>query len=427
MDYHRERLIRQIRTARQLAAECSQQTQQCMKLYDDQHAKYHPFKVGHKVWIYDPAVKLGLSKKLCSLWHAPFHLVEQVTSVSFKVCNLQDKLQKGSVHVNRMKQYFSYDDPPIDPPPQSNSPGNSPDPTPTPKHFFPELLATENSDLVQPDDVATDHVDNLEEIPPFPDLTEIQLQQQKIKDIDDRDNQLDIITTTLPNCVTTNNANNQLAINTLPNCATNHEKQNATHPIEKETLASNHTLSGRVINRGKQSVARSTETNNFNNNLDQQKTRNNDIPTDNHPILANDSNIYLVEQVKKHRHRNGKLEFLIKWLGFSNRHNTWEPENYLPPALVQEYFQESKLEQPTPTNAVFLTKILTKEPVITWRCYILRPLVLICLLALWSLFVKAQPTSIPALHLGPLYNCSQPRHLGISVFSSLSNCSHNML
>ena len=55
------------------------------------------------------------------------------------------------------------------------------------------------------------------------------------------------------------------------------------------------------------------------------------------------------------------------------------------------------------------------------------PLVLIYLLALWSLLAKEQPTSMEALHLGPLYDCSQLRHLGIFRFPSLSNCSHNML
>ena len=327
-----------------------------------------------------------------------------------------------------MKQYFSYDDPPIDPPLQSNSPENSPNPTPTPHYLFTKLPTTEDTELVQSDtfcNVATDPKDNLEGTQPLPDLTKVQLQQM-IKDNDDLQNELDIFTTTLPNCVTTNGANNQLASNTLPNCVTNHDKPKVTHSVEKETPANNHTVSDRVITRGKQSVARSTETNNFNNNLDQQTTRNNDILTDSPPTLANDSNIYLVEQVKKHRHRNGKLEFLIKWLGFSNRHNTWEPENHLSPTLVQEYFQGSKLGQSTPTNAVCMTKILPKEPLFTWRCYIPRPLVLICLLALWSSLATAQPTSIPALHLGPLYDCSQPRHLGIFGFSSLSNCSHNV-
>ena len=134
-----------------------------------------------------------------------------------------------------------------------------------------------------------------------------------------------------------------------------------------------------------------------------------------------------MQQVKKHCHRNGKLEFLIKWLGFSNRHNTWEPEHHLSPTVVEEYFQKSKLEQSPPTNAVCLTKVLAKEPLIIWRCYIPCLLILTCLLALWSLFAKAPPSSTPAVHLGLLYNCSQPQHLGIFAFPSLTNCSHNML
>ena len=130
--------------------------------------------------------------------------------------------------------------------------------------------------------------------------------------------------------------------------------------------------------------------------------------------------------MRKHRYQNGKLEFLIKWLGYPNRQNTWEPEDHLSPALVQEYFQQSPLEKPTPTNAVLMTKILTKEASIM-RYYIPRPLVLICLFILRSSLTKAQPASVPALNLGPFYDCSQPRHLGIFGFPSLKNCSHNML
>ena len=111
-----------------------------MKLYYDHHAKDHPFRIGHKIWIYNPAVKPGLSKKLRCLWHGPFHLIEQITPVSFKVANLQGKLQKSSIHVNRMKQYFTYDDPP------TNSPLTITLMNPhlalprTPKHWFQTLL-----------------------------------------------------------------------------------------------------------------------------------------------------------------------------------------------------------------------------------------------------------------------------------------------
>ena len=42
VDYHRERLLRQIRTDRQLAAECTQQAQRSMKLHYDQDARIIP-------------------------------------------------------------------------------------------------------------------------------------------------------------------------------------------------------------------------------------------------------------------------------------------------------------------------------------------------------------------------------------------------
>ena len=50
-----------------------------------------------------------------------------------------------------------------------------------------------------------------------------------------------------------------------------------------------------------------------------------------------------------------------------------------------------------------------------------------CLFLLWSSITKAQPGTVPVLNLGPLYDCSQSRHLGILGFPSLTNCSHSML
>ena len=282
VDYRREQLIQQIGTARQLAAECIQQAQQRMKLYYYQHAKDHPFRVGHKVWVYNPAVKPGLLKKQCSLWHG------SIPAVSFKITNLQGKLQKGSIHVSRMKQCFTYGDPPIDPPAQSNSTGNSPDATPKPQNLFTEPASTEDIELADgilannSRNIARNHVDDLEEINPLPHLTQPQRQQQKLKSIHNIHNQLD--TNTLPNRVTIRNIDNQLDINTLPNSVTNHGKRKITHSVEKETPASSHTLPDHVTNCGKQSVARSRETNNF----DQQKTRNEDISIDTYHTLAND-------------------------------------------------------------------------------------------------------------------------------------------
>ena len=138
----------------------------------------------------------------------------------------QGKLQKGSVHVNRIKQYFSFDDDsPIDSPPQTNSLENSSNLTLTPQHLFTELPITKDAELVQPDtscNVAPNHGDNLEKIQSLPDSTEFQLQQM-LNDIDDLNKKLNIIPTTLTKCVTTNSADGQLTIDTLSNCVTNHE------------------------------------------------------------------------------------------------------------------------------------------------------------------------------------------------------------
>ena len=110
-----------------------------------------------------------------------------------------------------------------------------------------------------------------------------------------------------------------------------------------------------MTNRSTQTVARSRKSNNFDNNLDQQETRNENTSPDTRQTLANGGNIYLVEQIKKYRHRIEKLEFLINWLGYINHPNTWKQEDHLPPALVQECFQQSPVENPTPTNAVLQT------------------------------------------------------------------------
>ena len=109
---HRQRIITQVQLAREMATEHIQKAQVKMKPYYDQHSRDHPFEVGHKVWIYNPAVKPGLTKKLSCLWHGPYRLMDQVSPVSFKVADVKGKLLKGTVHVSRMKQLYTLQDKP---------------------------------------------------------------------------------------------------------------------------------------------------------------------------------------------------------------------------------------------------------------------------------------------------------------------------
>lgn len=54
---------------------------------------------------------------------------------------------------------------------------------------------------------------------------------------------------------------------------------------------------------------------------------------------------YTVEKILKKRIRNGKVEYLLKWQGYSYSSNTWEPEENLQcPELISAY-EEAKLKK----------------------------------------------------------------------------------
>uniref|UniRef100_A0A8C9Y403 Chromo domain-containing protein n=1 Tax=Sander lucioperca TaxID=283035 RepID=A0A8C9Y403_SANLU len=51
---------------------------------------------------------------------------------------------------------------------------------------------------------------------------------------------------------------------------------------------------------------------------------------------------YVVEKVLDRRVVKGRVEFLLKWKGFSDEDNTWEPQDNLDLDLITEYMQKHK-------------------------------------------------------------------------------------
>ncbi|GIX97122.1 zinc finger protein 26 [Caerostris extrusa] len=57
-----------------------------------------------------------------------------------------------------------------------------------------------------------------------------------------------------------------------------------------------------------------------------------------------DGEVYKVEKIIARRFQHGRFEYLIKWKGYSNAENTWEPkENILSPGLLEDFEKRQRL------------------------------------------------------------------------------------
>ncbi|XP_075702586.1 E3 SUMO-protein ligase CBX4 [Rhinoderma darwinii] len=63
-------------------------------------------------------------------------------------------------------------------------------------------------------------------------------------------------------------------------------------------------------------------------------------------LPAAGEHVFAVESIEKRRIRKGRVEYLVKWRGWSSKYNTWEPEeNILDPRLLVAFQNRERQEQ----------------------------------------------------------------------------------
>ena len=83
------------------------------------------------------------------------------------------------------------------------------------------------------------------------------------------------------------------------------------------------------------------------NESDKEKTKNqlqNAKESTPEAIIIDNETVFSAEKILKHRKRNGKVEYLVKWLFFPKSQSTWEPEHHiLDRRLIDNYLQSQKI------------------------------------------------------------------------------------
>ena len=110
-------------------------------------------------------------------------------------------------------------------------------------------------------------------------------------------------------------------------------------------------------------------------------------------------------------------------MGFSERENTWEPEENLSAELVNEYLTQQGLRKNSNKVCAAIQFHNPSPPVtlVHWGF-------LLCLVTIffWSVTAWTHHRN-PTLNIGTLYDCSKTEHLGLLSYPLLQNCTHSML
>lgn len=81
--------------------------QQLQKDVYDRRCNGTPFQVGDRVWLYEPAIKIGLAKKLQHPWRGPYKVKARISDVTYRIALEKAPRRRIVVHFNRLKPYIA--------------------------------------------------------------------------------------------------------------------------------------------------------------------------------------------------------------------------------------------------------------------------------------------------------------------------------
>ena len=110
--YVRE-LADNISRAREAANKALMKTQEKSKIRYDQKHPEKSYLPGDLVWLNRPTPKKGLSPKLMKpSWKGPDEIIEKTSQVNYNILqDINGKIYKNLVHINRLKSAFGIDKP----------------------------------------------------------------------------------------------------------------------------------------------------------------------------------------------------------------------------------------------------------------------------------------------------------------------------
>ena len=73
------------------------------KMHHDAKIQGQPFNTGDLVWLHNPAVPRGKSKKLHRPWTGPFRVVKRLAEAVYRLQHVHGHRRRPVVHYNRLK------------------------------------------------------------------------------------------------------------------------------------------------------------------------------------------------------------------------------------------------------------------------------------------------------------------------------------